>query len=101
MTTATILRPTSDHLLVRYEEDPDTTPGGIVLPDTAKGTERGVRRAKVVSVGPGRQLESGERSEMNAAEGDVVLVHGHAGFDVQVGGEDFVILRNDAVVAVE
>ncbi len=66
------IRPIRDHVLIRWEEAPEKTTGGLYIPKTAKGSP--TKRAKVLAVGPGRVLESGRRAEPEVKPGDLVLV---------------------------
>ena len=89
------VRPLDDRILVKQSEE--TTAGGIVLPDTAKEKPQ---KGKVVSVGPGKLLDSGSRGEMGVKKGDEVFYGKYAGTEIKIDGEEFVILRESDVLAV-
>lgn len=85
----------NDRLLVRPLEAKKVSKGGIILPDSAaEPSSKGV----VVQVGPGRRDEHGGRHEMPFAVGDVILFGQYSGKDVEVGGEEFKVLREDDVI---
>lgn len=90
------LKPLDDRVVVRPLDAEETTAGGIVLPDTAKEKPQ---RGKVVAVGPGRLLESGERSAIALKIGDEVLFGKYGGTDIEVEGEDVKILRENDILA--
>ena len=90
------LKPLDDRVVVRPLEAEEKTAGGIVLPDTAKEKPQ---RGKVVAVGPGRLLDSGERSTISLAVGDEVLFGKYGGTEIEVEGEDVKILRESDILA--
>ena len=90
------LEPLDDRVVVQRLEAEEKTSGGIVLPETAKEKPQ---KAKVVAVGPGRTLDSGERAEMDVKVGDTVLVGKYSGTDVKVEGEEYVILKEGDILA--
>jgi chaperonin GroES len=90
------LNPLDDRVVVRPLEAEETTAGGIVLPDSAKEKPQ---RGKVVAVGPGRLLESGERCPVSVGEGDEVLFGKYGGTDIEVDGEEVKILREGDILA--
>ena len=90
------LKPLDDRVVVRPLDAEETTAGGIVLPDTAKEKPQ---RGKVVAVGPGRLLDSGERSSIALSVGDEVLFGKYGGTDIEVEGEDVKILRESDILA--
>ena len=73
------------------------TAGGIVLPDTAKEKPK---EGKIVAVGEGKLLDSGERSGLQLKVGDRVLFSSYAGTEVKIDGEDYVIMREEDILAV-
>lgn len=91
------LVPLSDKLVVKRLESSDRTPGGIVLPDQAKEKPK---QGCVLSVGSGRLLDDGTRSAFEVKEGDIVLFTSYGGSEVRVGTEDFLILKEEDVLAV-
>ena len=74
------IRPLDDRIVVEPVEAEETTAGGIVLPDSAQEKPQ---RGKVVAVGPGRLLESGERGSLSIAEGDEVIYGKYGGTDIE------------------
>jgi chaperonin GroES len=91
------LQPIGERIVVRREESEEVTKGGIVLPDSAqKKPARGV----VVSVGTGKLLDDGTRSKPQVKEGDRVLFTSYAGENVEVGGDEFLLMREDDVLAI-
>lgn len=90
------LNPLDDRVVVEPVEAEETTAGGIVLPDTAKEKPQ---RGKVVAVGPGRLLESGERCPVSVGEGDEVLFGKYGGTDIEVDGAELKILRESDILA--
>jgi len=90
------IRPLDDRVVVEPVEAEETTAGGIVLPDTAKEKPQ---RGKILAVGPGRLLDSGERAEMSVAVGDEVIYGKYGGTDIEVNGEEVKILRESDILA--
>ena len=90
------LRPLDDRVVVEPVEAEEMTAGGIVLPDTAKEKPQ---RGKVVAVGPGKLLDSGERGELSVAVGDEVIYGKYAGSDFEVDGTEVKILRESDILA--
>ena len=90
------LRPLDDRVVVQPSEAEETTAGGIVLPDSAKEKPQ---RGKVVAVGPGKLLDSGNRGEMSVSAGDTVIYGRYGGSDVEVDGQDMKILRESDILA--
>lgn len=90
------IRPLDDRVVVEPTEAEEMTAGGIVLPDTAKEKPQ---RGRVVAVGPGRLLDSGERGALSVGVGDEVIYGKYGGSDVEVDGEDFKILRESDILA--
>jgi len=93
------LHPAPGRVIVKpLEDDEKTTPGGIVLPDTAK--ERPVL-GEVIAVGEGRMLDNGERAEVYLKPGMKVMYGKYSGNEFKYGGVDYLILRDDDVLAWE
>src|SRR6056297_538814 len=90
------LRPLDDRVVVQPEEAESTTAGGIVLPDSAKEKPQ---RGKVVAVGPGKMMDSGNRGELSIAVGDTVIYGRYGGSNVEVDGEEMKILRESDILA--
>ncbi|HID74388.1 MAG TPA: co-chaperone GroES [Planctomycetaceae bacterium] len=96
MTKNINLRPLDDRIVVEPVEAEEVTAGGIVLPDTAKEKPQ---RGKVLAVGPGKLLDSGERSQLSVAVGDEVIFGKYAGTDIEIDGKEVKILRESDVLA--
>jgi chaperonin GroES len=90
------LRPLDDRVVVEPQEAEERTSGGIVLPDTAK--ER-PQRGTVVSVGPGKLLDSGSRGPLSIGVGDVVIYGKYSGTDIEVAGKEVKIHRESDILA--
>ena len=91
------LKPLRDRIVVKQIEAQEKTKSGLVLPDTAKEKPQ---EAKVIAVGPGRLLEDGTVKTLEIKNGDRVLYGKYSGAEVSVEGEDYLILREEDVLAV-
>lgn len=91
------LRPLGDKILVKRVEAESKTKSGIVLPDTAKEKPR---RGKVLAVGEGKRLDTGERSPVHVKKGDEVIFASYAGTEIKLEGEDLMIMSEDDVLAI-
>lgn len=91
------LQPLHDRLIVEAAPKEERTAGGIILPDTAQEKPA---KGTVLAVGPGKTLDNGKKAPVDVKVGDVVLYGKYSGTEVTVGGEDYVILRADDVLAV-
>jgi len=91
------IRPLDDRVIVKQSEAEEVTAGGIVLPDSAKEKPQ---RGKVVAIGPGKLLDSGERGDMCVKKGDEVFYGKYAGNDVEIDEDKFVILRESDILAI-
>ncbi len=90
------LEPLDDRVVVQRLEAEEKTAGGIVLPETAQEKPQ---KAKVIAVGPGRTLDSGERAPVEVKVGDTILVGKYSGTEVKVEGEEYVIMRESDILA--
>ena len=91
------LKPLGDRLIVKAVDEDQTTASGIVLPDTAKEKPQ---KGKVLAVGDGKWDEDGEkRIPLDVSEGDEVLYSKYGGTEVQVEGDDLLVLRESDVLA--
>ena len=96
MATITI-QPLADRVLVkRLDEDEEQKVGGIIIPDTAKEKPQ---EAEIVAVGPGRR-EDGDLVPLEVKEGDKVLIGKYSGTEVKIEGEEYLIMREDDVLAI-
>lgn len=92
-----MLKPLSDRIVVKASEKEEVTKGGIVLPDTAKEKPQ---KGEVIAVGPGKVLDNGKVVPMEVKVGDKVLFAKYGGTEVKVDGEEYIILRQDDVLAI-
>jgi chaperonin GroES len=90
-------RPLHDRVLLRRIEEKEEVKGGIIIPDTAKEKPM---EGEVVSVGPGKMTEEGKRSAMDVKAGDRVLFGKYAGTEIKIDDEDYVIMREEEILAV-
>lgn len=92
------VKPLADRVLVKRIEEEEVKEGGIIIPDTAKEKPyKGV----VVAVGPGRLDEkTGKRIPLEVKEGDKVLFSKYAGTEVKIEGEEYLIMREDDILAI-
>ncbi len=90
-------RPLADRILLKRIDEENETPGGIIIPDTAK--EKPVE-ALVVAVGSGKRLDSGELCEVEVKKGDRVLFGKYAGTEIELDGEEHIILREDEILGI-
>lgn len=91
------IRPLHDRIVVKRVEEEKTSPGGIVIPDTAK--EKPIQ-GEVIAVGNGKLLDSGEKRALDVKVGDKVLFGKYSGTEVKIDGVDYLMLREDDVMGV-
>ena len=91
------IRPLQDRVIVRRMEEETTSPGGIVIPDSAAEKPS---RGEVVAVGNGLGLDNGEIRPLDLKVGDKVLFGKFSGTEVKVDGEDLLVMKEDDVMAV-
>ena len=91
------IRPLHDRVIIKRLEEERTSPGGIVIPDSA--TEKPIK-GKVIAVGKGKILENGEVRPLDVKVGDHILFGKYSGTDIKIEGEDVLILREEEVLAV-
>ena len=91
------LRPLHDRIVVKRMEEERTSPGGIVIPDSA--TEK-PSTGEVVAVGNGKVNENGDVRPVDVKVGDTVLFGKYSGTEVKVDGDDLLVMREDDVMAV-
>lgn len=90
------LQPLYDRVVVKRIEE-ERTAGGIVIPDTA--AEKPIR-GKVVAAGPGKMLESGKSQPLTVKVGDEVLFGKYAGTEVKASGVEYLVMREDDIMAI-
>ncbi len=91
------LRPLHDRVIVRRKEEERTSPGGIVIPDTA--TEKPIR-GEIIAAGNGKLLENGDVRPLDVKVGDQILFGKYSGTEVKVEGEELLVMREDDIMAV-
>lgn len=91
------LKPLGDKVVVQLTEAEEKTAGGILLPDSAK---KKPQEGKVIAIGEGRVLETGERNKLTVQVGDRVLFSKYGGNEVTVDGEEYTILDEDQIYAI-
>ena len=91
------IRPLHDRVIVKRLEEERTSPGGIVIPDTA--AEKPMQ-GKIVAVGKGKILEDGQVRPLDVKVGDKILFGKWSGTEVKMDGEELVVMREEDVMAV-
>ena len=91
------LRPLHDRLVVERSDETEKQRNGIIIPDSAKEKPQ---QGKVVGVGAGKADKDGKRIPLDVKEGDTILFGKYSGQEVRVDGEDYLIMREDEVLAV-
>ena len=91
------VRPLHDRVLVRRIEETDAQVGGIIIPDSAK--EKPLQ-AEVIAVGSGRMLDNGQKVALTLKPGEKVLIGKWSGTEVNIDGEELLILKEDEVLGV-
>ncbi|HLR80994.1 MAG TPA: co-chaperone GroES [Bacillota bacterium] len=92
-----MIKPLGDRVVIELVEQEEKTASGIVLPDSAKEKPQ---EGKVVAVGTGRVTDSGEKVALEVSEGDRVIYSKFAGTEVEYDGTEYLILREDDILAV-
>jgi len=91
-----MIKPLSDRVLIKMKESEETTKSGIILASTAQEKPQ---IAEVIEVGPGKIID-GKREEMTVKKGDKVVVSKYAGTEVKYEDEEYLILREDDILAI-
>lgn len=91
------VKPLDDRVVVKPIEADTMTASGLYLPESAK--EHPVQ-GKVVAIGPGKKLDSGDRARMNVKKGDTVVYSRYAGTEVEIKGADHLIMRESELLGV-
>ena len=91
------MRPLGDRILVRRMEEAEQKQGGIIIPDTAKEKPQ---EGEVIAAGNGKILENGTKVAMDVKKGDRVLFGKYSGTDIKIDGQEYLILREDEVLAI-
>ncbi len=91
------VQPLADRILVKRIEEEEVKKGGIIIPDTAKEKPQ---QAEVIGVGSGRLSDEGKRIPLELKKGDKILMGKYSGTDVKIKGEEYVIMREEDVLAI-
>jgi len=91
------IKPLHDRVIVKRVEEEEKTKGGIIIPDTAK--EKPVE-GKVVAVGKGKMLDNGNQQPLEVKEGDKILFGKYAGTEINIEGDEHLIMREDDIIAI-
>ena len=91
------VRPLQDRVLVKQLKEEEKTKGGIIIPDTAKEKPH---QGKVMAVGKGKKLEDGKLQKVTVKAGDLVLFEKYGGTTVKLEGEEYMILKEDEILAI-
>ena len=91
------IRPLQDRVLVKRIQEEEKTKGGIIIPDTAKEKPQ---EGEVIAAGNGKILENGTKVAMDVKAGDRVLFGKYSGTDIKIDGQEYLILREDEVLAI-
>ena len=94
---STKIRPLHDRVMVKREDDERKSPGGIVIPDTA--TEKPIK-GRVIAVGKGKILESGEVRPLDVKVGDKILFGKYSGTEVKMDCDELVVMREEDIIAI-
>src|SRR5436853_4978795 len=89
--------PLHDRILIKRVEEKETVKGGIIVPDTAKEKPQ---EGEVVAVGNGKILENGTKVPLDVKAGDKILFGKYSGTDIKIDGQEYLILREDEVLAI-
>ena len=91
------VRPLHDRIIVQRIEEGEQKIGGIIIPDSAKEKPQ---QGKVMAVGLGKVKEDNTRQPLDVKEGDTILFGKYSGQEIKVDGEDYLIMREDEVLAI-
>jgi chaperonin GroES len=91
------IRPLHDRVVVRRLEEERTSPGGIVIPDSA--TEKPIQ-GEVLAIGKGKILDNGDVRPLDVKVGDRVLFGKYSGTEVKIAGEEFLVMREEDIMGV-
>jgi chaperonin GroES len=91
------IKPLNDRVLVKRLAEEEKSPGGIIIPESAKEAPA---EGKIVAVGPGRKDEAGKVHALDVKAGDVVIFSKYAGTEVKIGGEEHLIMREEDILGI-
>jgi chaperonin GroES len=90
-------RPLGEKILVKRVDAVEKTAGGIVLPDAAKEKPK---EGKIIALGDGKLLDSGERAKFQVKKGDRVVFTSYAGTEIDIDGEEYLLMSEDDILAI-
>lgn len=90
-------KPLGEKILVKRCETVEKTAGGIVLPDAAKEKPK---EGKIIALGDGKLLDSGERAKFQVKKGDKVVFTSYAGTEIDIDGEEYLLMSEDDILAI-
>ena len=91
------VRPLHDRLIIQRLEEGEQTIGGIIVPDSAKEKPQ---RGKVFAVGQGKVRDDGSRQQPDVKDGDTILFGKYSGQEIKLDGQEYLIMREDDVLAI-
>jgi chaperonin GroES len=91
------VRPLHDRLIIQRLDEGEQTVGGIIVPDSAKEKPQ---RGKVFAIGQGKVRDDGSRQPPDVKDGDTILFGKYSGQDIKIDGEEYLMLREDDVLAI-
>jgi chaperonin GroES len=91
------VRPLHDRIVVQRLEEGEQKVGGIIIPDTAREKPQ---RGTVIAAGNGKSKDDGERISLDVTAGDTILFGKYSGQEIKLDGEDYLIMREDDVLAI-
>jgi chaperonin GroES len=91
------IRPLHDRVIAKRTEEEKTSPGGIVIPDSA--AEKPIQ-GEVIAVGNGKLLDNGEVRKLDVKKGDKILFGKYSGTEVKISGEEYLVLREDDIMGI-
>ena len=91
------VRPLHDRIIIQHLEEGEQQIGGIIIPDSAKEKPQ---QGTVIAVGLGKVKDDGTRQPLDVADGDTILIGKYSGQEIKIEGEDYLIMREDEVLAV-
>jgi len=91
------VRPLHDRVIVKRVEEEEKTKGGIIIPDTAKEKSA---EGEIIATGNGKIMENGEKLPLEVKKGDRVLFGKYAGTEINIEGEEHLIMREDDIIAI-
>ena len=91
------VRPLHDRVIIERIEETEQRVGGIIIPDSAKEKPQ---QGKVIAAGNGKTKDDGKRQPLDVKAGDLILFGKYSGQEIKLDGEDYLIMREDEVLAV-